>query len=273
MPIGLSLHLGLNSVNPTHYDGWSGPLTACEADANDMAAIAAAGGFKPTICLTKKATRGALSSYMASAASKLKASDYLILSYSGHGGQVPDKNGDEDDGQDETWCLYDGQFLDDELFAAFGQFKEGVRIAVFSDSCHSGTVIKNHVMEKPAERDAAPRRYRAMPRDVVYSTYMKNQKFYDGLQAKAKAAPDAVAAAVVLVSGCQDNQLSLDGNFNGLFTGTLKSVWNGGVWKRGGYLQLQKAILKTMPPDQSPNYYAVGKKDAKFSKARPFTVA
>ena len=38
----LSLHIGLNSVSPAAYAGWSGPLAACEFDANDMAAIAAA---------------------------------------------------------------------------------------------------------------------------------------------------------------------------------------------------------------------------------------
>lgn len=27
---GLSLHLGLNRVDPAHYGGWDGALTACE---------------------------------------------------------------------------------------------------------------------------------------------------------------------------------------------------------------------------------------------------
>ena len=39
---GLSLHIGLNSVNPKHYAGWSGDLMACEFDAEDMAALATA---------------------------------------------------------------------------------------------------------------------------------------------------------------------------------------------------------------------------------------
>jgi hypothetical protein len=43
---------------------------------------------------------------------------------------------------DETWCLYDGQLLDDELHGAWEKFQAGVRILVFSDSCHSGTVLK-----------------------------------------------------------------------------------------------------------------------------------
>ena len=30
----LSLHIGLNLVDPKHYGGWSGPRAACEFDAN-----------------------------------------------------------------------------------------------------------------------------------------------------------------------------------------------------------------------------------------------
>ena len=53
---------------------------------------------------------------MRGAAKALKPGDLFFLTYSGHGGQVPDVTGDEDDKQDETWCLYDGQLIDDELY-------------------------------------------------------------------------------------------------------------------------------------------------------------
>jgi metacaspase-1 len=60
MAKGVSLHLGLNSVDPHKYEGWSGPLNACEADANDMADLAQNQGYASTKLLTKKATRGAV---------------------------------------------------------------------------------------------------------------------------------------------------------------------------------------------------------------------
>jgi hypothetical protein len=40
MPQGISVHIGLNSVDPRQYEGWAGQLTACEADAKDMQALA-----------------------------------------------------------------------------------------------------------------------------------------------------------------------------------------------------------------------------------------
>ena len=101
----LSLHLGLNGVSGAAYGGWDGPLAACEFDAGDMAALAKKQGMKPTVLLTKKATRSAMLAAMRSAAKTLAAGDFFFLSYSGHGGQVPDVNGDEDDKKDET-CAF-----------------------------------------------------------------------------------------------------------------------------------------------------------------------
>jgi len=77
-----------------------------------------------------------------SAATAIVEGSIFFLTYSGHGGQVPDITGDEVDLQDETWCLFDGELLDDELRVLWSKFAPGVRILVLSDSCHSGTVIK-----------------------------------------------------------------------------------------------------------------------------------
>ena len=126
MKKGISLHLGLNYVDPNHYDGWKGELFACEADAKDMADLAEAQGFKPTSILTKKATAKTVKKEILKAAKALKSGDTFFLTYSGHGGQVPDTNGDEGqagnlgDRMDETWCLYDRQMVDDELAALAG---------------------------------------------------------------------------------------------------------------------------------------------------------
>src|SRR5262245_27876154 len=68
MAKGLSLHIGLNSVDPNHYQGWSGTLVACEADAKDMGLIAQSRGFTPKILLTKQATRDAVAKQLTSTA-------------------------------------------------------------------------------------------------------------------------------------------------------------------------------------------------------------
>jgi hypothetical protein len=90
MAKGYSLHLGLNFVDPKHYGGWDGELAACEFDANDMAAIAKAVGYaETTVLLTKEATAGRLIQEMLRLAKTLEQGDLLLLTYSGHGGQIP----------------------------------------------------------------------------------------------------------------------------------------------------------------------------------------
>ena len=182
MPKGLALTIGLNAVDPKHYAGWDGALNACEADADDMADIAKTRKYTVKTLLTKAATRAKMSGEILTAAKLLKAGDIFMLTYSGHGGQLPDLNGDDPDGADETWCLYDGELVDDELYSLLGQFAKGVRILVFSDSCHSGTVVKavyyrGITAARAAGAMSAQVRYRAMPPDVALRTYRMNREF------------------------------------------------------------------------------------------------
>jgi hypothetical protein len=276
----VSLHIGLNSVDSTHYDGWDGQLTACEFDANDMCAIAKSLDYdEAKTLLTADATADAILGEIERVAGTLGAGDLFLISYSGHGGQVPDRDDEgEKDRTDETWVAYDRQIVDDELYVQWGKFSEGVRVAVLSDSCHSGTVLKNLGQEVPnpvKDRETAAAqspRYRAMPWDVVVATYKAHKDLYDGIQEATPDSPkDEVSARVLLISGCQDDQLSSDGMANGLFTENLLDVWNKGGWDGGGYAEFAEAIKAQMPAEQQPNYYAVGAPDPEFEAQKPFT--
>ncbi len=279
MAQGSSLHIGINKVDPAHYNGWEGTLRACEFDANDMHALAEAKGFTPSNLLTKEATAAAVQAGIAEAAEKLADGDIFFLTYSGHGGQVPDSNSDDDeDGKDETWVLYDRQLVDDELYALFARFKAGVRIFMLSDSCHSGSVARDifdaavpHVVAH-AMVDAPEPRTKDLPRDIQEGTYRDHAAEYDAIQSENPSGENQeLAASLLLVSGCQDNQLSLDGDRNGLFTQQLLSVWDGGRWA-GGYVPFHKAIGAKMPPTQSPNYFRVGASSPEFEAQTPFTI-
>ncbi len=279
MAKGISVHIGLNKVDPRHYAGWDGTLGACEADATSMEGIAKGTGYKTRVLLTRAATRRKVQSVIRDAAAHLIAGDIFLLSYAGHGGQVPDVSGDEPDDSDETWCLYDGELIDDELFELWKGFAPGVRVLVFSDSCHSGTVtraargeldlggvsteLRAFGIEKPV--------FRFMPPDVARKTYIANRKFYDDLGKSVPTEKGAPAATVRLISGCQDDQSSSDGPFNGLFTGTLLKVWNNGAFK-GDYARFHAEIVKNMPRCQKPNHFVIGPKAQAFDRQRPFSI-
>jgi hypothetical protein len=289
-PQAHSLHIGLNEVSAAAYSGWTGPLSACEFDAKDMAAIAKSKGMKSTVLLTKKGTRANVLAAIRQAAKTLGAGDLFLMSYSGHGGQLPDVSGEEEDKQDETWCLFDGQLIDDELYFEFSKFKAGVRILVLSDSCHSGTVVRA-ALPQPTTPDQRPK---LMPAAVGMRVYSEHKAFYDKLQRDvAKAAgkaivdPDTALAnvvvsnrlstlvkqfkpAVILISGCQDNQSSMDGNHNGAFTEQLLRVWSNGTFS-GSYASFHARIRAGMPASQSPNLFTLGAA-VPFLKQTPFTV-
>jgi metacaspase-1 len=221
----MSLHIGLNSVSPKHYEGCSGPLAACEFDANDMQALAQSQGIAAKKLLTKS------------------------------------------------------------------KFAAGVRVLVLSDSCHSGTVTRARPEPPPPGTRA-----KLMPADVALRVYAAHSAFYDGLQSTvAKTAgkapladPDAVLAtlslqsgriqsiakkfkaAVILISGCQDNQVSLDGDHNGAFTGQLRRIWNNGKFK-GTHAKFHAPIVAGMSASQTPNLFLLGPAGA-FAAQQPFEV-
>lgn len=317
-----SIHIGLNQLDPDAYNGWDGALSGCINDARDMQAIADSLGYQSMLLTDSEATSWRVISEIGQASTDLSAGDILFLSYSGHGGQVDDVNGDEKDALDETWCLWDRQLIDDELYALWGQFEPGVRIVMLSDSCHSGTVARMLATMQALSRDvtrarsaagtksditalqttaldslsktlsfetvdsatkgtsaspgpsiqAAPRRPKRIPPDIQNVINNTHADIHAAAQWLAGPSEKAViGATVILISGCQDNQLSADGAGNGLFTQRLKQAWNNGTFS-GNYRAFTSAIRSLMPRDQQPNYFTVGAKNPAFEAQSPFDI-
>lgn len=277
MTKGISINIGLNSVDPKHYGGWDGRLAGCENDANDMAEIATGAKLEVKKMLTAEATVDNLKDSLHSASQALESNDFLLLSYSGHGGQLRDENKDENDYMDETWCLYDRQLVDDELNSYLQEFKEGVKIFVLSDSCHSGTAVKGKNLHMDIDKfksnvDKNGNKYRFAPDIVLAQTYDQNKSEYDRILKDISNKEKAPLASILLISGCQDNELSQDGTYNGYFTSSLKKIWDSGKFE-GSYKKFHKLIYNLMmASDQHPNYFKDGKQNPSFEKSRPFTI-
>lgn len=323
MAFGMSIHIGLNNLDVEAY-GEQTVLAGCINDADAMQRLAAGKGFQTRRLVDEEATADQVIAAISDAAGTLRSGDMFFITYSGHGSQVSDANDDEEDGQDETWCLWDRMLLDDELNQLWTQFQPGVRILMLSDSCHSGTVAKLikerelakspqlRAMFKPASvvpvtrmavsrsratpppaAGAAPPSVQpkpsaeaqrippAKPGEVTFRwldpsarqrSIERNGGLYGTVQRLVgRGVDDEIQASVILISGCQDNQLSADGQGNGLFTETLLSVWNDGAFT-GDYRAFHRAILDRMPSTQSPNYYTVGAADSAFEGQVPFTL-
>ena len=277
-PQSYALHIGLNAVNPDSYEGWNGELFACENDAAVYKAIAEKAGFQNIhTLLTKEATAVNVLQHLQLAAAQLQSGDIFLMTYSGHGGALADTNNDETnnfgemDGFDETWCLYDRQLIDDELFECFGQFKEGVRILLFSDSCHSGSIAKNTAaVNTNAPIDPATyTRARVAPLGTLIRTYNAHKAEYDSIQSPLTTQPEDIKAYVVQFGACQDDELAMEVWGNGMFTAKVQKVLNEPVTS---YNDLFTAIKRGFSAQQHPNLFQYGNKTYAFLSQVPFSI-
>jgi hypothetical protein len=118
-----------------------------------------------------------------------KSGDNLFFVFSGHGSQIIDSNGDENDGLDEVIVSKDLKYISDDQFRNIihDNLKQNVRLFCIFDSCHSGTCF-----------------------DLRYNENGTiNNSIIDTI------------SQVFFISGCKDEQTSEDAYLNGKNTGAL----------------------------------------------------
>ena len=139
----------------------------------------------------------------------LKAGENVMFHYSGHGGLVRDRNGDEVTGMDS--CIYPingtniEAIIDDELRTLLAaKIPAGSKCFVIIDACHSGTAVDLRYKWNAPSQNAL--------------TYTEDSKY-------AK-----LGGAVLFLSGCRDNQVAadtvgIDGRPCGALTMALLQTW------------------------------------------------
>ena len=148
----MALLVGIND-----YPGSQNDLQGCVNDiTNVYDVLVKYFSFQPAdiVVLTdSRARKAAIMSALKTLLAGGKDGDSLVFHYSGHGSQVPDVEGDEDDGKDEVICPFDfdwtdGFIKDDDLAALMAGLKRGVRLEIILDSCHSGTGTREIILDR-----------------------------------------------------------------------------------------------------------------------------
>ncbi|MBX3271768.1 MAG: caspase family protein [Sandaracinaceae bacterium] len=138
LPAGGGRYYGL-FVGITHYPSASDLPFVAEDAHRVQRAFVNSGLMRQadTVVLTDAAaTRGGVVGALQRLQGAAGPGDTLVFFFSGHGSQVPDRDGDELDGTDETIELTDGALSDDELTALLASGR--ARSFVALDSCYSG---------------------------------------------------------------------------------------------------------------------------------------
>lgn len=214
-------------------------------------------GFRPAnvrVLTDFRATKKAMQSAIASLIRSGRKGDVLFLHYSGHGSNVPDRDGDEADRRDEILCPTDldwkDPLTDDWLRTTFNKLRPGVRLTVVMDCCHSGTNTRAIPMpDAPVINRYLPSPWDLMAeesgrklRGTVGGTLRKSRR-------AARKRSDLVAAniAEVLITGCRDTQTSADAyigrSYNGALTYALVAALRGAKGKLS-YRELHARALK-----------------------------
>jgi hypothetical protein len=190
---------------------------------------------------TKAAVVGALEDLLAGA----RRGDVLVFTNSSHGTYRADEDGDESL-YDEALCPYDCEddlIIDDELRELFTDIPYGVRLAVISDSCHSGSATRD-----PGEfltPDRRRRRFcdpRAIGRRDIPEVRQTARPRSDGQYPES-------GMRELLLSGCRSDQYSYDARFGRTYHGAMsyfatQLIANSGY--RITYRQLHRQLLPAL---------------------------
>jgi uncharacterized caspase-like protein len=178
--------------------------------------------------------------------------DVLVLHYSGHGSNVPDKNGDEADRRDEILCPTDldwkAPLLDDWLRKTLDSARAGVSLNVIMDCCHSGT--NTRAIHPPD----APRIARYLPNPWDIMAEESRRKLRGRVETRLrrtaykKRGPDVVAADLpeTLIAGCRDTQTSADAYISGSYNGALTYYLVAAIREARGKLTYRELQERTM---------------------------
>jgi metacaspase-1 len=174
MPKGVTINIGINSLSSEETSAYTVALgnpdfdflPSSSKDAVDLAEVASGIGFElyplrpsgpkePLYAqdenflekIEAKLVLDTIREFAEKGKTPLKKGEFLLITFSGHGIEIPQISPNEIDEIDRiipaeaSWCFYDRPVLDDEIIDVLSDFAEGVRIAIISDCCFSGTVI------------------------------------------------------------------------------------------------------------------------------------
>lgn len=197
--------------------------------------------------------------------------DSLFFHYSGHGGQTPDLDGDEDDGYDEVIYPSDfrvaGFIVDDEMHRVMVKpLQAGVRLTAIFDSCHSGSALDLPYIYSTQGLLKEPDLVKEAGQGLlgVVSAYARGdisgmvstavgfaKKVAKGDSAHEKTIQTRTSPAdVVMWSGSKDEQTSSDATIDGQATGAMSWAFIAALKKnpQQSYVQLLNSIRDELAP-------------------------
>lgn len=186
-------------------------------------------GYKDIKTLVnREATKAGIINAFESLSNKCERGDVVYIHFSGHGQQITDVNGDEDDGWDEAWIPYDAMYaysqsykggnhlIDDEIASWMTKIRNKIgssgRLLLVVDACHSGDSSRDDFREEEAY-------IRGAEKDFVIPMKRKPKK------------TDKIKENWLTLTACRDYQVNCEvrtssGGFYGMLSYALCSGYD-----------------------------------------------
>lgn len=202
-----ALCVGINT-----YPNPANNLSGCINDMNDWAELLISAGFVVTRLANEQATPYKILDVLSAMTRNMGEGDECVFTYSGHGTQVPDRNGDEPDGYDEALYVHGGVITDDELRSVLDYLRPGVKMHVILDSCFSGTSTRlvQELGDEPVSMDEYAKAKFVPPSEEPAELGMRVTKILS-----EGDMPE------LLLSGCSDIESSYDAFIDQRYNGAM----------------------------------------------------
>lgn len=228
-------------------------------DARGLAELLIRKGFAPervTTLITEQATRTAFKDELTRLADNARPQDLVVLYFSGHGGRQTDRTpwDDEEDDWDETLVLYDGSFLDDDIYGLLLRFPAGCRLVFINDACNAGTTYKFNALH-------------------AYVRQVENRSTNAPIMAfQGETEHKQFRAQMIYMGGSRDGESARGDEDGGRYTRLMLQFMGHPIQPRS-YRELHERIVNLLDYDQRPTYEEIGPVDASFKDLPPLTIA
>lgn len=215
-----------------NYPNKEDRLRGCLNDQANMLGLLGNRGYYITTLFDKEVTCEAFKECLEGIIKLLVPGDTFVIQYSGHGTQINDRHGDEQDGLDEALYLYDGVFTDDIFNRILSTLPENINCLVLLDSCFSGTATRNIKTRK-----------KYITLGNILSSTRNIRRFLKSKEEDMKW---------VVISGCSEDQTSADafisGKYNGAFTYYLVKAYKDDITIGEWFERLKRYLPSRLYP-------------------------
>jgi hypothetical protein len=241
----MAKHALLIGINEYQVPGFE--LRGCVNDVSQVRGLLADSlGFGEILTLTDaRATRQTILESLRQLVARTNEGDVLLIHFSGHGSNLPDRIGDEADFREQVLCPYDLDWrdpLDTRRFRELlNQIPDGVNCTFITDCSFSGTATRM----LPAPLSQVRQRFLPSPWDLIATE--SGRTLTGSLYGQTSLESSSQNRAIVAITAAGFGQVAMEAKWEGKYYGVLTRALSEVLAQSRGnlsYRELHRYLLR-----------------------------